>query len=282
MIHQANNFKNYSYISIKLLCLFPSLIAGLIGGLIYFKHSQNILGSLICFGMVFFTTGFGFTINNLVDRYKDRYAPKVRSKLILVDNPRALKIAIFNSILFFLFSFLLSLNLNLQALIINTTALLILTLYSYINNKYGIVANFLTALCPALLVWIYPVQQDLMIDSLLLFSYIFIYIFSREIIMDTNDRFADAKIGKSSFPILFGEKFSKIFAFALLIATSIILTFIITYNGFNSFLLFPIIGSTIVSAIGYLAYIKSSTEQNFKYFFNSTSFSYLLILIALV
>ena len=269
-------------VSIRLLCLFPSFVAGLIGALIYFKHSQNIVESSFCFLMVFLTTAYGFTLNNFIDRYKDLNAPRVRNKLNLVNNPYALRVANTNISIFFVLSIFISFFIDNQSILINSLALIILTLYSFINNKYGILANFLTALCPAMLIWIYPFSQEYLMTAILLFVFIFVYVFSREIIMDTNDRSADIEIGKTSFPILFGSKFSKFFAFTLLIITSSILSLIIILNSFDYSLLFPIIGTTLISAIGYVLYLRSSTEDNFKYFFNLTSFSYILIFVALL
>lgn len=269
--------KNLFFISIKIFCLWPTLISALIATHITWQLSFDIGESFLVFLSVFSVTAYGFSLNNIIDRFKDKFAK--RKKYKLVNNPRALTIAK-NQTFFFAFIAIVSgLYLPTQSLIVILSVLTILTIYSWVNNNYGLLANILTSLCVALLVWVYPVSNNLEVlpNIILLSAFLFLYVLSREIIMDDYDYDSDLKYGKNSLPLIIGRKTAIYFSTILLSLTLILFSFLIVYLKMNLSLLIPVVGASLLSLYGYISYLTNRNDRNFKAFFTLTSISYLAI-----
>ena len=277
------NFDNMSifFISKKIFCLWPSLISGLISANITWQISTDIKDTFLVFLVVFCACAYGFSLNNIVDRYKDKYAK--RKKFKLYNSPRALKIAKTQTLIFGLSSVIISLFLPLQTFYITLSVVGILSIYSWINNKYGILANLLTSLCVSLLVWVYPSSSLENFSNIVALSiFLFFYIFSREIVMDEYDYESDFKYKKSSIPIYIGKYNSLLLSLTLMTLNAIMLIVYIKFTNLNQTLLFPVIGTSLLSSITLIKYIVKKDDLNFNRYFEVTSLSYLFIFLAFI
>ena len=268
--------KSLFFISQYIFRPWPCLVSALISTHFAWQFSSNLYEPLLIFISVFSVTAYGFTINNIVDRFKDKYA--IRKKYKLVNNPLSLLIAKTQAILFLLIALISSFYLPQQSIIVIISVILLLSIYSWVNNNYGIAANLLTSIFVALLVWVYPIEDKTQLANIILLSiYLFFYIFSREIIMDDYDYNSDFKYGKDSLPIVLGRKKAILLSLSILILTILMSVFLILYLNLNLTLLTPILGASLISLTGYLKYYKDNSIDNFNLLFKLTSLSYLTV-----
>ncbi|MEZ5198464.1 MAG: UbiA family prenyltransferase [Bacteroidales bacterium] len=256
-----------------------SLSAGILGGLIFYKLSNDIYASLVSALMIFGTTAYGFVINNIVDRFKD--SMRGAKNVDLVANKEKLLSAKFLAVLLLLLSVISSLFLQKQGIIINTIVLLILTIYSYINNKYGIIANILTCLCVSLIFWISPINNSNLIHVAFLSSFAFLYMISREFIVDDYDKEDDLKVQKTSLSIIFGSYAVKrtslfILTIGMLVFSVIIFNYQLPYAFF-----IPVIIGNSLGIWGIIKYFNHKSDSTYKFFYKVTSLGYLTTLFAI-
>ncbi len=276
MSNNKSNFEGKSllFIALKILCWWPSFISALIATQVTYYFSHSWKDTLLVFMSVFSVTAYGFTINNIIDAEKDKFAPRKTYKLIF--SKRAMQVAKIQAILFVCLAIGLGLFLPTQSLIILCATLVLLSVYSFINNKYGLIANVLTSLCVSALVWVYPISGDFSVFEMVILSlFMFLFILSREIYMDDYDFHSDKKYGKRSLPISIGRQQAKLLSLTIVTTTVIVLSFIVFNYSLNIKLLVPIIGAPLISYLGYIKYYVDNSDKNFKLFFNTTSFAYI-------
>jgi 4-hydroxybenzoate polyprenyltransferase len=252
-------------------------VAAVIPAAICFLIGSPPYNALIVGIVIFFTTAYGMAINDYFDHEKDLLSPKnhviaagrLSRNQVLVISICLLLISIFFT--FYLFPF--------QQLL-NSTIILILSAYSYINNKFGILANILVAMCVA--ASILMTQQELEISIVSLTSLCaFFIIFSREIILDIHDYDADCAVGKTSFPITLNIDNSFIIS-AVFSSVSLVAAIIIGmhFTKWHYILVMIIAHFSFLSCL--FNYKNNKDEKTFDAFASYSRISCLLLIPALV
>ncbi|MBI1805648.1 MAG: UbiA family prenyltransferase [Ignavibacteria bacterium] len=188
---------------ISTLRLFVSSVAGIIGASVYLATaSVGSLKTAFCgFAVILLTSGFGFVVNDCVDTEKDRINHPDRA---LVSGRLSKKQALFIAFLFAAASIFLSFNLNTTALLVDVGTVLLLSIYSFVNNRYGIWANGITAVSSSLTIVFGMSIGTFSLPLMIAAGGTFFMIFGREIVLDIRDLLADKSIGKTSVPIRLG------------------------------------------------------------------------------
>ncbi len=265
---------------IRVICAWPSLISALIGSSIYYSVLDNKWNSVFIFVMVLFTTMFGFSLNNIIDRHKDLLS-RAR-KVNLVDDSALLQKIKVLTLLFIVGSILISTFMPWSVFLINFIVLIILSGYSFINNKYGIFANILTSFCPFLLIWLYPFENGIKIEYLLLSIYVFFYVLCREFVMDHFDYEADKSVDKSSLAITFGKRRSLQISVILLTIVAVLLSVLVINLNLKFSLILTIYLSTMVSFLSLIPYSQNLDEKSFLNYFSWSSVAYVSIFFSIL
>jgi geranylgeranylglycerol-phosphate geranylgeranyltransferase len=255
-----------------------SAISGLISSLIYFKYTNNFIMSEKLFVVVFLTTCFGFSINDYFDIEKDKINHPERILPQGFINPKL--VVIFCSLLA-LMSLWFSSLISPYVLCINLITLTLLSVYSIINNHFGVIANILTSFCSALALLITKI--DLNFDLVFAASIsTFLVILSREIIFDIQDIDGDKWVSKTSIPILFGiSNANKISGFLLFTNTAFTIFCAIYFNS-TSYLIYVGIISNILLWSSFLYYVFAATKKSEILFTNLTRLAFLLLIPAII
>lgn len=228
--------------------------------------------------VVALTTAFGFIINDFTDLEKDlinhahRELPTGRLK-----RTEALVLSILLALLSIGISFMIS---N-YVVVVNLATLFLLGIYNFINNRYGIVANFIVAFCSALAILI--AKTNLQLDLIFYASVsTFLLVMSREIIFDMEDIAGDTAVGKTSVPIVFGNRKSMFIAILLLILHfSISLAAAYKFQHWPYFI-FVCLLSSMLSFIGCFFYFSNQTKATNDQFALYTRVAFLMIIPALL
>lgn len=183
-----------------------STVASMASGAIYLATAESVsfLTLLTVFFVVFLTSAFGFTINDYFDLEKDT-AANLKHK-VLVQKKMRPQTAFGFSLLLAVFSLMISAAVSIGVAMVNVLVVVLLSFYSYVNQKYGLLANLITALCTSLAIIIGMVAGSF--NLLILFAAVamFFFIVGREILYDIRDMEADIYIKKKSIPINRGVK----------------------------------------------------------------------------
>lgn len=267
----------------KLLSLFVILrpfissIAGFVAITVaYFtENSVDAFTQALLFIVVFLTSSFGFVLNDIIDINKDKFNHKDR---ILVNGKLSLSYAIkfvkYLSILSLVLSSIISPN----VFIINFVTLSLLGVYSYINNKYGFLANIITSICSSFVLIIGMATGKFNPIILLLSFSTFFLILAREIVLDLRDIDSDTRFEKNSIPIQIGvEKSNIIVGILLSISTSILLfSCSVVGNIYYTFFLGVLFSILVWSSFFY--YWRNQDSQGIKTFLLYSRISFLLII----
>ena len=255
-----------------------SIYAGVISFLISLILGNILLNSLVLGLVVFSTSSYGFSLNDYFDKEKD----KINHKNRVLPSGLLTDISVFKiSVAFFLFTLLLIPILSEFQQTISIITLILLSVYSYINNKFGFLSNIITSLCSSLAIII--TLEYFQMSLVFAISIItFFYILSREIILDIYDIEADRTQGKTSVPLYFGKKKANIIA-SLFFVLSFILTICISlyYNNI-AFLIFTGIIGTFLNVYSYINYLNKQTDSSFEKFDLISRASFILVLIAFI
>lgn len=262
------------FTSLTILRPLVSFICGLISAAVfYFESAANMTDTLLLFFVVFLSTAYGFTINDCVDIEKDRInAPKRVLPLGILNK----KMAIGLSISLFFLSVFTSLFLTSYIFGVNITVLFLLSIYSFINNRNGISANIITAICSSLVLLIGVSKIEINIATMTSIC-IFVFVLAREIIFDIDDIEGDKLINKTSIPITFGKMKSLQICDVLFVVFTI--STITTSLLLNSYWYFIFIGIIANIILWYSYYIyKKDLPQSQQIFTQLTRLLLLLVI----
>ncbi|MGB8193562.1 MAG: UbiA family prenyltransferase [Chitinophagaceae bacterium] len=182
----------------KLMRAPTTFIAFIIIASVSYYQFHDLTNAVILGLTVMFTASYGFALNEYFDYQKDLFIPEDH---LIAKGVLSRKQVLIVSCSFLLLSLLLMLFIHPFQQLMNIILLIVLSFYSYINNRYGIIANALVAFCSGvgIVITLNKFEWSLISFSGLTF---FLHIFGREIILDIHDYEADRNIGKTSFPIL--------------------------------------------------------------------------------
>ncbi|MBI5021116.1 MAG: UbiA family prenyltransferase [Ignavibacteriales bacterium] len=277
----GNNFTTIFIAIISTLRLFISSIAGTIAATVYYATTLNpsMMTALITFAVVVLTSGFGFALNDYIDLDKDKInhtyralpSGKLSRRQVLLLIPILVIVSIY-------FSFLL----NSLALFIDIIVIALLSVYSFVNNKYGIWANAITALTSSFTIIFGMSVGNFSLPLLFSAMGAFFLIFAREIILDIRDFVADKAWGKTSVPIRFGIVKAVDISMSLLGVSSLIFVVSATTWGTASFILFVGVILNGLLWVGFLYYRFHLSISAMERFLILTRIAFLCLLPALL
>jgi len=261
----------YSKRIFQLIRVKTSLITFIIIAGISIHRYHDIVDGFVLGLAVMCTTCFGFAINEYYDHIKDipqRHEHPIPACLI------SRRLALIISCCFFFFSLVLTIFLSPFQQWLNIILLFILSVYSFINNKNGIIANILVAVSSGLgiLITLRDFQWSITFYSGITF---FLYILAREIILDIHDYEADHRIGKNSFPILFTVRRSFLVAILLNVICIIYAVIVGIYFMKYGYVFFICLGN-VVFLVSLLNYRTKPEEGEYKKFVLASRASFLL------
>jgi geranylgeranylglycerol-phosphate geranylgeranyltransferase len=271
-----NNIKSF----LTIIRPFVSSISGFIATVVYFQTTNKfqIQPAIFLFFIVFLTTAYGFVLNDYFDIEKDKIDHKNRP---LPSGKISPKNALLLSVLFATLSLFFSIFIGIEGLIINILTISLLGIYSKINNKYGVLANIITATISSFVLIIgMSVGSFSWIIFYLSFATFFL-ILGREIILDIRDLNSDRAIGKESYPLKHGIKKSVNMAILLFSITSLIL--LVTSAITNSLGFFIILGiiANLMLWVSIINYRKSYDNVKLERFLLISRIAFILIIPAL-
>jgi len=255
----------------RLIRIKTSLIAFIITATISIHRYYDVTNGLVLGLTTMFTACFGFAINEYYDHLKDT---RMRSEHVIPLGLMSRRQVLIISCCLFFFSLTLTIFLYPFQQLLNIILLFVLSIYSFINNKNGIIANLLVAVCSCLgiLITLNNFEWTITCYSGITF---FLYVLGREIILDIHDYEADRTIGKKSFPISFTIHTS--FCIAILLSISCILYSVIIgiYFVRYGYILFVCLAN-VAFLIGLLNYRAKTEESEYKKFVLVSRVSFLL------
>jgi len=258
---------------LSLIRLPTTFIAASIPALVMYFSTHDHARAILLWCVLFCTTSYGFSINEFVDHMKDKTSPDGHVIASGLLNDRA---AFAIAICFFCMSFVISLTLSGFQQMVNIILLVLLSLYSSINNRFGILANIIVALCSGLSIVCAAKSNEVSIINLSFFTY-FMFILGREIILDVHDMDADRAIGKTSLPILFSVKGSFLISVFFSGACVVYSFGLSLFFGNWNYLIFISLAQ-VLYIVGLHGYWKRKNEQSYKRFIFLSRLSFLMII----
>lgn len=252
-----------------------SLIIGVITSVLYFNRNlQNTQSAFLVFVAMYSASGFGFTLNDILDIEKDKInCPKRVLSAGKIKPTTALLSAIFWVILCIVTSYYTSS----KVLVVNSIIVSLLAIYSFVNNRYGIIANLITAFCTSLtLILVTPYFQP---DILTLTSIpTFLLILAREIVFDIQDIDGDLAVGKSSLPIKLGASKATIIAGLVLTSCTILTIIVGIYFRQWAYILFVSGLGNILIWVGFMYFYNNPTKTSEAIFIRLSRLAFLTII----
>jgi geranylgeranylglycerol-phosphate geranylgeranyltransferase len=190
---------------VKSFRIFSSMITGLIVTHLFYLDGKYPNFGIYClnFLVLFLVSAFGFLFNDLIDVKKDRVGhqnrPLPSGRISIKKFSTWTSILLFFAIIIaaYIDSFLFLYCILLSALLI---------LYSLVNNKWGGIANILCAFIVSLYFSIGIFNEKFNPYMIIMTISVFLFIWSREILLDIRDQKSDMHFGKVSIPIKRGVK----------------------------------------------------------------------------
>jgi 4-hydroxybenzoate polyprenyltransferase len=239
----------------------PIMAFFIIAGISFYRF-HNLADALIVGAAVMFTASYGFAINEYFDYKKDLHTPQGHLiALGALTRGKALAIACCFLSISIMFTFFIR---HPFQVILNIILIVMLSLYSYVNNRYGIFANAIVAICSSIgiVISLNRPEFSLVLCSSLTF---FLHIFGREIILDIHDCEADRRIGKTSFPILL--TIEKSFVISICFSVGCIIYSTMTGLYFQKLgYAFLMSLTNIVFLVGLLNYRAKMNERSYRQF----------------
>ncbi len=261
----------------KLVRINGSIISASISALLAGSYLRNIYNGIMIWLVIFFTITFGFAINDYFDHEKDRLYP---NKHVIAAGMLTRKQVGIIAVVLFCLSALFTFFLYPWQQTINIVLLIILLIYSWINNRFGIIANLMVAVCSALSILIAQNNWEVSVLSLSCISVLF-FITGREIIKDIHDVKADASIGKSSLPIRIGGSGSFAIAILLTVLSLAVSVFTGIYFKVWSYLMIMVLAH-VLYLVFVFRYNRVNDEKRYQHFSTYSKISFLLIVPALL
>jgi 4-hydroxybenzoate polyprenyltransferase len=261
----------------KLIRLNGSLISSAISAILSYFVFADVGNAFLIGAAIFFTISFGFATNDYFDHEKDSSFPE---KHVIASGEMTRGQVGQISLVMFVSSIIVTFFLPAFQQLINAVLLLILAVYSFVNNRFGISANILVAICSSLSILI---AQPGIYISIVSYSSIsvFFFIFGREVIKDIHDMDADARVNKTSFPLLFNARTSFV---AAIILTAISLVFCV-FTGIyfnNTLYILIVLVAHALYILFVVRYMKTMSHSRYKEFSRYSKISFLLLVPAVI
>jgi 4-hydroxybenzoate polyprenyltransferase len=261
----------------KLVRIYGSIISATISGMLAWFNLGSIVDGAFVWLAIFFTITYGFAINDYFDYIKDSIYPD--KHVIAAGLMSRRQVGIIAVVLCCLSALSTCFLYPIQQWI-NACLLLILTVYSWVNNRYGILANVLVAVCSALSILIALPAIRFSIIFLAGLS-AFFFIFGREIIKDIHDVEADSSVRKSSVPIRYGPKPAFTAAMLLTLVSFGIALFTGFY--FRNWIYPLIMAMAHILYLSYaIRYQNKMDEQHYRRFSKYSKICFLMLVPALL
>ncbi|XRO76891.1 UbiA family prenyltransferase [Methanocaldococcus sp. 10A] len=178
-------------------------IGGIIGYLISSNFEIEILKGLLVFFVVFFVCAYGNVINDIfdieIDKINKPFRPLPSGKIKLNEAKK------FSAILL-IFGLILSIFINIYALIIAVVNAFFLYLYAKKYKRYKPIGNFIIGYLTGSVFLFGGVAGKNVMPVVILFLCSLLSIWGREIVKDFEDIEGDIKEGVISLPIMYGKK----------------------------------------------------------------------------
>lgn len=213
-----SNSDTFSKIKYVLVSSRPStsMIAGVLVFSIVYKASLFTVFDSICLGLAYvFLTMYGFVINDVFDYEKDKKAGRSRPiAMDLLKREDGLRAAF----ALLIFPFLVSLfYYESKSFSVLLSAVVLLFMYSYISRNYPITKGIITSiLCLSPI--LYSTSMIGYSASNTAYAAIFIFIFGRELFLDSKDYDGDKLSALKTLPYYFGVGNSKAASWTLMFA----------------------------------------------------------------
>ena len=260
---------------------FISSLSGLISAVIYIvtASSPDIFTSAILFFTVFFASAYGFIMNDIHDINKDKI---VHPNRVLPTGRMKCETAKYSALLFFSISLIFSFYISYSVMSLTTTTLFLLTFYSFINDKYGAVANLITSLNTSFVFLIGMLAGDYNTVIIMLMVSTFFLIFSREIILDIRDMHGDKTHGKKSIPISSGVSHADFISTLSLIISSVFMLFASIISHKLSTMLFIGFAVNLIMWSTYIKYLINHDKNSLQIYIVSSRFAFVLVIPAII
>lgn len=219
----------------------------------------------------------GLTLNDYFDIEKDRFNAPERA---IPSGRVTQRQALVSALLLFLVSIAWTVLLEPRLAEFVALQSVLLAAYSPILRWNGIAANALTACLSASVVAWGAVYSGNSVGLIPVFAFIFLLVWSREIIFDIHDRPGDAKVGIRTIATLWPEKWG--FRLSWLLLGLVLLVEGAVWAGFH--LQHPlafvasVLAAILAPAAGLVAYQKNRSETCYRRYENLGRLSFLLAL----
>ena len=239
---------------------FVSVIAALIALSCYLVSAESLspVTGLLLFIAVFFTSSFGFVLNDFFDYQIDLIGhPERALPRGLVTRQLLMKAAL----CFATISVSAAAFVSLIVTLLVTATLVLLALYSEVKWHSGILANVVTAVTCSLTLVVGAVAGTPVGLLFILAIAAFFFTFGREILLDLRDEHSDSLFGRRSIPLSIGRTQSTLLAgVAFLIASIISLFLSITSQNLGFFIFIGCIFNTLLWA-GYFGLLVTGNSR---------------------
>ncbi len=250
----------------------PSILAGIVGCYCAVCGERELGEAFRIAIITTITAMYGFGLNNIIDVEKDRLQGK---KSLLIDENISPVIVLIVTLSLSIISIFLSFSLELIACCLVFLLVFLLSIYSFVNNRVGVIANFIVALCSSIII-ILAFGNNLTINVRLLVTCTFFLIFGREIMKDLYDVKGDKQYGKSSIPVTYGKNRS----FTIIIISFILLSLLMARLHLNFEFTFWVMLSYLMFLLllwpPTIYYIINQDKKAANYFVWSTRILYLM------
>ncbi len=258
-----------------------SAIAATITTAIYINTNIQfeIFHSIFLFFTVFLTSAFGFVLNDFIDLEKDKkhHVNRILPRGLIRPNT-----AYYFALLLGITSILNSISVSFPVFLLNMLTLFFLSIYSFINNRYGVVANIITGLNCSFIFIIGMLAGNFTLLISFVSFLAFLLIIGREIILDIRDIESDKLIEKSSFPIIYGINKSRIIAgffFGFCTIFSVAIGVAIGNFWFNLLVVGLL---NLILWTTFLYYYFTPSDKNLHSFITATRIAFILLLPAIL
>ena len=187
---------------------------------------DDVFITVLTFSAAFIGGAGCFLINDIFDRDKDLKNNKLRP---IATGQISVRTAFIISVICCLAMLVGSVFLSFYTVIGSALLIAGFWSYSYINQRFGLLANMWVSVCSALAFLNGALVYELTpLIYLAMFSTLFVNV-GREILLDALDQAGDQAVGKPSIPLVYGEKRTKIIVTLFFVFGSVALLVYLLY-----------------------------------------------------
>lgn len=254
--------------------------AGLGSGLIAVGGFGSVTESVevaYIFMSIFSCSSFCFLVNDLFDRKKDLLNNKKRP---IATGQVSVNLAVIVAAIFWLFFLLISIKLGINTTTVCLVSTLLILAYSWINSKYGLLANMIVSITVSLYFLYGAILSPLEINTYLYMGFIFFVILGREILLDWLDVAGDRAVGKSSIPILFSPRITTLFVAGSFLMASLFIALIFPFAATTSLILLSL--ALMVMWVPFILILSNPSRKNILFNIRSSHLILLFIFLELI